>query len=161
MHWKLFSKFTYYYNLYILCHVPWILLQYLHLWPKFFKQSDLTEENYSRMPENELSLMVYLMGRCHSKVISQKRIFFYKYLKQLLVKRLLVKELLLILHRLQIKQIIVEDYIFKKISMFSSYQSQLKAYYISLHPKTSETCWSPDWLKKYMPNCTPSFFSVP
>ena len=45
------------------------------------------------MPVNESSLRVYLMGRCHSKVIYQKCVFFYKYWKQLLVKRLLVKNI--------------------------------------------------------------------
>ena len=48
------------------------------------------------------------------------------------MKQILVK--ILILPRLQIKQINIEDYIFKNISICSSYQSQLKAYYILLHP---------------------------
>ena len=88
------------------------------------------------MPVNKSSLRVYLMRRSHSKVvIYQKCVIFYKYCKELLVKRLLVKKLLSILHRLQIKQINVEDYIFKNTSICLSYQSQLKAYYILLHPK--------------------------
>ena len=86
------------------------------------------------MPVNESSLRVYLMRRCHSKVIYRKCVIFYKHWKQSLVKRLLVKKLLSILHRLQIKQINVEDYILKNTSICSSYQSQLKAYYILLHP---------------------------
>ena len=34
-----------------------------------FKLSDLTEQNSSGMPINELCLRVYLMSRCHIKVI--------------------------------------------------------------------------------------------
>ena len=62
-----------------------------------FKQSNLTEYNASRMPVNESFLRVYLMRRCHSKVIYQKCVIFYKYWKQVVVKRLLVKKLLSIL----------------------------------------------------------------
>ena len=42
------------------------------------------------------------------------------------------KKILSILHRLQIKQINVEKYIFQKISTCSSYQSQLKAFVIAI-----------------------------
>ena len=63
---------------------------------------------------HESSLKVYLMGRCHSKVIYQKCVFYYKCWKQLLVKRILVKKLLSSLHQPQIKQINAEDYIFFK-----------------------------------------------
>ena len=83
------------------------------------------------MPVKESSLGVYLMGKSLNKVIYQKCVIFYK----LLVKRLLVKKLLSILHRLQIKKINVEDFIFKNISIFPSYHSQLKAYFIFLNPK--------------------------
>ena len=44
------------------------------------------------MPVNESSLRVYLMRRCHSKVIHQKMRVFFKYWKRLLVKKLLVKK---------------------------------------------------------------------
>ena len=43
------------------------------------------------------------MGRCLNTVIYQKCVIFYKHWQQLLVKRSLVKKLLSILHRLQIK----------------------------------------------------------
>ena len=99
------------------------------------------------MPVNESSLRVYLMRRCHSKVIYQKCVIFYKYWKQLLVKRLLVKKVLSILHQLQIKQINVEDYIFKNISICSSYQSQLKGCYILLHPTNPWNLVEP-WLAR-------------
>ena len=42
----------------------------------------------------------------------------------------------------------------------SSYQLQLKAYYILLHPKLEVnfcTFWNTNWLKMYMHNCTLSF----
>ena len=79
----------------------------------------------------ESSLRVYLMRRSHY----QKCVIFRKYWKELLGKKLLVKKLLSVLHRLQIKQINVEDYIFKNTSICSSDQLQLKAYYILLYPK--------------------------
>ena len=83
---------------------------------------------------------------------------FYKFWKQLLVKRLLIKskkKKLSILHRLRITQIYVEDFIFLsfKISKCSSYQLQLEAYYVLLHPKLKikfYTHWNPNWLKKYL-----------
>ena len=98
------------------------------------------------------------MGRCHSKVIYQKCVFFYKYCKRLLVKRLLVKnkkELLSILYRLRITQIYVENFILQNIST-CSYQFQLETYYILLHSKLKimfYTRWNPNWLEKYTANC--------
>ena len=78
-------------------------------------------------------------------VIYQKCVIFCKYWKP--VKRLPVKKLLSILHRLRIKQINVEDYIFKKISTCSSYQPQLKAYYILLQPRNPRNLLKP-WLAR-------------
>ena len=81
--------------------------------------------------------------------------------KQLLIKKITRKKqniLLSILHRLRITQIYVADFILLKISKCSSYQLQLEADYILLHPKLKRkfyTRWNPKWLKKYMPNCLP------
>ena len=82
--------------------------------------------------------------------------FFYKFWKRLLVKRLLVKSKkknkLSILHRLRITQTYVEDWILRCLS----YQLQLDVYHILLHPKLKMkfyTHGNPNLLKKYMANC--------
>ena len=40
----------------------------------------------TRKPANNSSVRVYAMGRCHSKVIYQKCVLFYKFWKGLFVK---------------------------------------------------------------------------
>ena len=87
------------------------------------------------MPVIESSLRVYLTGEMSQQsYLTKKRDFFYKYWKQLLVKRLLVKKSTFNFASIT-NQVNVEDYIFKEILTCSSYQSQLKVYYIFLHPK--------------------------
>ena len=80
--------------------------------------------------------------------------FFYKYWKRWLVKRLLVNKIFFfsILHRLRIKKIYAED--------ISSYLLQLEAYYILTHTKLKinfHIGWNSNWLEEYTSNCTLSF----
>ena len=85
---------------------------------------------------------------------------FNKHWKRLIAKRLLVKNKkklkVSILHQLRIKQIYDEDFIFQRNST-CSYQLQLDAYYVLLHPKLKTklyTHWNHNCFEKYMVNGT-------